>query len=586
MNILERLVGAVAMIASLLGGGITKALAQDVRVETLSERHALVRVDGGGRYLLLPVQESAPEATVNVLADTRKERDFTVRLAMDKVDYLVPLDLGGLAGRKVILDINLRPREGRGTAAQIDWKALKLSDVFEPEGHETYRPLYHFAPDYGWMNDPNGMVYKDGEWHLFFQYNPFGSQWGNMTWGHAVTRDLVSWKQIDNAIEPDPLGAIFSGSAVEDKENVSGFGAGAIVAMFTSAGQSQTQSIAYSVDGGRTFTKYAGNPVIVYDAPDFRDPKMFLDKGTGQWKVVIAAGQEVQFWTSKNLREWSYESSFGRTYGSHAGVWECPDLVRIGDKDVLIVNINPGGPAGGSATQYFVGKFDGHAFRPDEAPEVTRWMDHGKDHYATVTWSGAPDGRVVALAWMSNWEYAGAVPTKVFRSANSIPRDLSLVKSGNETILKSSPSPEMEALRGTPVRKKVSKSPMALFAEPHQAYELVIRFNIPKGKEASFTLRNDEGEKVEMTFDGAAGEFSMDRRASGETGFSKTFPTVTKAPTNAEGKTELRLFVDAASVEAFGEDFVMTNLVFPSTPYNRIYSNGVKADITIYPLAK
>ena len=569
--------------------------AQDLTIRHLSETHTMVRVSGKDRYVLLPVQETAPSARVRVLSDGVEVLSATVSLAVEKTDYQVPLDLGAWSGHDILLDI--RTNRGRGVrrdpSDEVCWKEMATAPAFDRTNREkAYRPTYHFTPEYGWMNDPNGLVYQDGEWHLFYQYNPYGSLWGNMHWGHAVSRDLVDWEHLGVAIAPDALGSIFSGSAVVDKENTAGFGRNAIVAMFTSAGDNQTQSLAYSTDGGRTFAKYPGNPVIVAEnKPDFRDPKMFWDDQTGQWKVILAAGQEVQFYSSDNLKDWTYESSFGQGYGCHDGVWECPDLIRLPfegkDKWVLILNINPGGPFGGSATQYFVGSFDGKTFRCDDLPAVTRWMDYGKDHYATVTWSNAPGGRTVALAWMSNWQYANAVPTQQFRSFNSVPRDLSLVRKGSEVILKSTPSPEVEALRGRPVKKRLGAAPMDLFVSPQKAYELVIRFTLPKKRGASFVLANTLGEQVVFTYEAETQTFSMDRRGSGHVQFSEAFPTVTTAPARVGGQMELRLLVDSASIEAFGEDFCMTNLVFPSTPYNTLKINGnLKADVTLYPLAQ
>jgi Beta-fructosidases (levanase/invertase) len=319
------------------------SFAQNLEIAHLSDSQTLVRVSGKDRYVLLPVQETAPEASLKVLADATLQQTIDVRLATDQVDYYVPLDLSAWAGKNILLDITMTQGRGfrRDPSDDVCWEEMKTSAVFDTANREAFRPAYHFSPAYGWMNDPNGMVYKDGLWHLFFQYNPYGSVWGNMTWGHAVTKDLVHWEQWDNAIVPNALGAVFSGSAVVDKENVSGFGHDAIVAMYTSAGASQTQSLAWSNDGGKTFQVYGKNPVITGDVPDFRDPKMFYDGQTRQWKVVLAAGQEVQFWSSDNLKDWTYESSFGQTYGNHNGVWECPDLVQIDGKWVLLLNINP-----------------------------------------------------------------------------------------------------------------------------------------------------------------------------------------------------------------------------------------------------
>ena len=585
---MKRLTILLALLLPVLAG------AQSLTVNHLSETHSMVRLSGHDRYLLLPVQENAPEARVKVLSNGTEVLCANVCLAIDKTDYLVPMDLGKWAGSSIILDIQMNQGRSlrRDPSDDVCWSDMATAPVFDGKDKEkAYRPTYHFSPAWGWMNDPNGMVYKDGEWHLFYQYNPYGSFWGNMHWGHAVSKDLVNWEHLGIAIAPDDLGTIFSGSAIVDKENTAGFGKDAIVAMYTSDGINQTQSIAYSNDNGRTFTKYPGNPVIVGEVPDFRDPKLFWDAQSKQWKVILAAGQEVQFWSSDNLKKWTYDSSFGLSYGNHNGVWECPDLIRLPfegkDKYVLLLNINPGGPFGGSATQYFVGSYDGKTFKCDDLPTVTRWMDYGKDHYAAVTWSNAPDNRTVAIAWMSNWQYANSVPTTQFRSANSVPRDLSLIRKGKEVLLKSTPSPEVEALRGTPESFQLSTAPVQLFESATKAYELVIRFNLARKEEATFVLSNETGEQVVMSYDATAQTFSMDRRGSGNVKFSKSFAAVTLAPTRVGGKMELRLLVDSASIEAFGEDFCMTNLVFPSSPYNtlKMYGNS-KADVTLYPLSK
>ena len=586
---MKRLFFVLALVLPFMAG------AQSLTVHHLSETHTLIQVGGNDRYVMLPVQETAQEASVKVLSNGNVVLRANISLAIDKTDYLVPLDLGKWGGSSILLDVTMTQGRGvrRDPSDDVCWSEIVTVPVVDHANKEKqYRPTYHFSPEWGWMNDPNGMVYKDGEWHLFYQYNPYGSFWGNMHWGHAVSKDLVNWEHLGIALAPDDLGAIFSGSAVVDTDNTAGFGRGAIVAMYTSDGSNQTQSIAYSLDNGRTFTKYAGNPVIMAeDTPDFRDPKVFWDHQTRQWKVVLAAGQEVQFYSSSNLKDWTYDSSFGLAYGNHNGVWECPDLIRLPfegkDKWVLLLNINPGGPFGGSATQYFVGSYDGKTFKCDDLPTVTRWMDYGKDHYAAVTWSSAPDGRTVAIAWMSNWQYANSVPTQQFRSANSVPRDLSLIRKGKEVILKSTPSREVEALRGTPVQYTLSTAPVELFDKPVKAYELVIRFSLQKKEGATFVLSNEAGEQVVFSYEAATQTFSMDRRGSGMVKFSKKFAAVTSAPTRVGGKMELRLLVDSASIEAFGEDFAMTNLVFPSAPYNtlRLYGN-LKADVTLYPLAK
>lgn len=534
----------------------------------LGDNHAMLRVKQGTKYLLLPVQEKEENANIAVL-DIRNEmvQRLNVRLAVDKVDYFVPFEIRN--GQ--LLDITFHA-DKRTTGAMKDfvcWKEMKYSDTFDTTNRERFRPRYHHTPLYGWMNDPNGMFYKDGVWHLYYQYNPYGSQWENMSWGHSTSRDLIHWDAQPLAIESDWLGAIFSGSAIVDKDHTTGFGRNAVVAMYTSAGAAQTQSIAYSTDGGQTFTKYAGNPVITFNAPDFRDPKVFWHEPTSKWMVVLAVGQEVQFYSSKNLKEWKYESSFGREYGNHDGVWECPDMLCFGEKWVLLLNINPGGPFGGSATQYFVGRFDGHTFTCEDNPSETKWMDYGKDHYATVTFHNAPEGRIVALPWMSNWQYANQVPTQQFRSANGLPRDLDIKTIGGETILTCIPSKEVMALRG----KKVK--------QPTEACEIVIDMK----SSTDIVLSNAKGEQVTMHYDVQKQEFKMDRTKSGDVSFSEAFPCETAAPTFGSIK-QLRLFIDRCSIEAFDAEgkMVMTNLVFPSEPYNTIKVKGGKT--TIYQLDK
>ena len=552
----------VMMMTALLMAVTVKA--QDAMI--LGENHAMLRVKQGTRYLLLPVQEKEENAHIAVL-DKQNEmvKRLNVRLAVDKVDYLVPLEIGNAQ----LLDITFHG-DKRTTGAIKDfvcWKEMKYSSTFDTTNRERFRPLYHHTPLYGWMNDPNGMFYKDGVWHLYYQFNPYGSQWENMTWGHSTSKDLMHWDAQPMAIESDWLGAIFSGSAIVDKENTTGFGRNAVVAMYTSAGAAQTQSIAYSADGGQTFTKYAGNPVITFNAPDFRDPKVFWHEPTSKWIVVLAVGQEVQFYSSKNLKEWKYESSFGREYGNHDGVWECPDMLCFGEKWVLLLNINPGGPFGGSATQYFVGRFDGHTFTCEDSPSETKWMDYGKDHYATVTFHNAPEGRIVALPWMSNWQYANQVPTQQFHSANGLPRDLGIKTTGGETILTSIPSKEVTAQRG----KKVK--------QPTEACEIIIDV---KGT-ADIVLSNAKGEQVTMRYDAQKQEFRMNRTKSGDVSFSEAFPCETTAPTYGSIK-QLRLFIDRCSIEAFDAEgkMAMTNLVFPSEPYNTIKVKGGKA--TIYQI--
>lgn len=424
------LLSCLAAEASPAAGGRNDG----VRIDRLGENHLLLRIEDRGRYLLLPVEEAAPEAQIAVLGDNRVRQRISLRLAINRVDYFVPLDLAPYAGLHVALDVRMGNSRAnvRDMGDDACWGEIRLSDAFDTANREPFRPGYHFTPPYGWMNDPNGMVCKEGEWHLFYQYNPYGSMWGNMHWGHAVSRDLTHWTHLPVALEPDALGTVFSGSCVVDRDNTAGFGPGALVALYTSAGEHQSQSLAYSTDNGRTFTGYPLNPVIVSDK-ECRDPNLFWDAGRNRWVLILAAALERELWiyTSPDLKEWTRRSVFGG-YGAREGVWECPDLLELpvrgtGEKKwVLICNLNPGGPRGNSATQYFVGDFDGEEFRCDSSPETVRWMDYGMDHYAAVSWSNAPEGRHTVIAWMSNWQYANLVPTMQFRSAMTLPRELEL----------------------------------------------------------------------------------------------------------------------------------------------------------------
>lgn len=573
-------------------------------IKDLGEGHCLVHINTNQRYLLLPVEEVMPDVRVSMIVNNKEVNVADVRLAVNRVDYFVPLDLSDYAGKNILLKFKLGSNDPiRGKLSAVCCKEMKLSDTFDTGNREKFRPTYHFSPLYGWMNDPNGMVYRDGEYHLFYQHNPYGSKWGNMHWGHAISKDLINWEHRPDAITPDALGTIFSGSAVVDTDNTAGFGAGAIVAIYTQNSDRQVQSIAYSTDNGRSFTKYENNPVLTSDARDFRDPKVFWHKETQRWIMLLAVGQEMQIFSSSNLKDWAFESSFGEGQGAHGGVWECPDLFELlvdgtnEKKWVLLCNLNPGGPFGGSATQYFVGTFNGKEF-VNESPSKTKWMDWGKDHYATVTWSDAPDNRRIAIAWMSNWQYANDVPTSQYRSPNSVPRDLSLFTVDGETYLQSAPSPELLKLRDISKKRSFkvngTRTIKDMIAGNEGAYEIELTIENQHADVIGFRLYNDKGEEVDMQYDMKEKKFSMDRRKSGEVGFNENFPMLTWT-TIESGKDELklRLFVDKSSVEAFGDGgrFVMTNQVFPSEPYTHIdfYSKGgaYKVDsFVIYKLKK
>lgn len=574
---------AYTMKVTLLGLflGLTSVVQADSSwtIRHLVSEQNIVSLDVTEDYLLLPIQDDAPEGKICIVKDNEQKGTLmNVRLARERVDSYVPFELSAYKGQHISIDIQGVP------ANALCWKELKMSDSFDMTNKEMFRPVYHHTPVYGWMNDPNGMFYKDGVYHLYFQYNPYGSVWGNMHWGHSTSTDLMHWNFEGCAIVPDAWGAIFSGSCVVDHNNTAGFGKGAVVAFYTSAkatpwGDVQSQSMAYSLDNGKTFTKYEGNPILTSSEKDFRDPKVFWYAPGKHWVMMLAVGQHMEIYSSVNLKEWKKESEFGAMQGAHGGVWECPDLVEIpveGTREkkwVLICNLNPGGPFGGSAAQYFVGSFDGKKF-VNESPTQTKWMDWGKDNYATVTWNNAPDGRCIALGWMSNWQYANNVPTRQYRSANTLARDLTLYREGQELFLKSTPSVEVKKARGKKVSIpsfKVSEKHeiVNLFEDNQGAYEVEILIQNAGASKIAFCLLNDKGEKVSMYYDLNCKQFVMDRSESGTVDFSKDFPAVTVAPANVDKEWVLRLFVDRSSIEAFGEDgkFVMTNLVFPSQPY-------------------
>lgn len=446
----------------------------------------------------------------------------------------------------------------------------------KPASHPTdepFRSVYHHTPEANWMNDPNGMFYDDaaGIWHLYYQHNPEAPVWGPMHWGHSVSKDLIHWEHLPIVLYPDSLGTIFSGSIVIDRNNTAGFGENAIVAIYTQSEYiGQHQSIAYSTDGGMNFIKYDANPVLMGDIADFRDPKVTWDGD--HWLMTLACQQEIRFYASPNLKEWEYLSSFGEGVGAHGGVWECPELLKMGDKFVLLVSINPGGPFGGSATQYFVGDWDGKTFKCENGKyenEQMPWLDYGKDNYSTFTFHNSPEGRLVAMGWMSNWQYAEVLPTVAFRSQNTIARDLSLYQDDEgQYRVAVKPSPESLALRGEETRYMPDAG--------------IVELTLDGSQDALITLSNDKGEKVVMTLDVHRRTFSMDRTASGDCSFSHDFAAHTVAPLFVKRDTyKVLLFIDHCSIEAFDAEgaWSMTNLVFPSEPYNHLEVQGGEAKI-------
>jgi len=471
---------------------------------------------------------------------------------------------------------------------------------------EQHRPLYHFTPPQQWMNDPNGMVYHDGEYHLFYQHYPDSNVWGPMHWGHAVSEDMVHWEHLPIALYPDSLGMIFSGSAVADLNNTSGLGSTEnppLIAIFTyhnmegeKAGKNdyQTQGIAYSVDKGRSWEKYEGNPVIENPGiKDFRDPKVFWHQESERWIMIFAAADRIRLYNSPNLTDWTFMSEFGENSGSHGGVWECPDLfpllVNGEEKWVMLVSINPGGPNGGSATQYFIGDFDGQTFTNDNSPETSLWVDYGKDNYAGVSWSNVPesDGRRIFLGWMSNWQYANVVPTYSWRSAMTIARELQLVDTKEGIRLSSLPVKELHSLRKASLevesqRISATQSLSAQTSWQAVAKEGIFEFIVPQNsqvKEFGLKLSNSLGEEVLLGYDKTKNEYYVDRSQAGKNEFSADFAGRHPAPRTATSDTiKMHVYIDVASVELFADDgkTVMTEIFFPNENFQQLdlYTEG------------
>ena len=608
----------------LMASATTSAFAQKMNIEHKGDT-TIVKVENPTKYLLLPIQEEKDEA--QVLLDTGSKDDtwMDVRLAQNGSDYYVPFALG--KGKTATVKILGLKKDA------LALNLLKLSDTFDTTNTDYYRPSYHFTPLYGWMNDPNGMVYKNGEYHLYFQYNPYGSKWGNMHWGHAVSKDLVHWEHLDPAIARDPVGHIFSGSSVIDKKNTAGFGKNAIIAIYTnnSVNHDEVQCLAYSNDNGRTFTKYEGNPVLTpFDGlKDFRDPKVFWYEKGKCWYMIVSADKEMRLYKSKNLKKWNYVSAFGKGIGQQPCQYECPDFFQLpvnGDKKkmkwVMTMNINPGCWFGGSATEYFVGDFDGKKFTCPDANEV-KWLDWGKDHYATVTFSNTGD-RVLGITWMSNWQYANLTPFKQNRGANGLPRELKLYENNGKYYVSENVAPEVYALRKD--TKNVADASVAgekmlagVAANMEGAFEIEADVTPDANGIAGIEISNNRRERTMIYFDMKQGKVVMDRTESGLTDFGKQavphdielawdkqraaegkepariansinykndFALATWAPLSLceDGKKtyHVDIFVDKSSVELFvdGGRIAMTNLVFPVAPYEnvKLYTQGGKAE--------
>lgn len=475
---------------------------------------------------------------------------------------------------------------------------------------EKYRSQYHFTPAQNWMNDPNGLVYHNGEYHLFYQHNPFGNTWGHMSWGHAVSKDLVHWEHLPVALEEENNIMIFSGSAVVDKDNTSGFGSAEnppLIAIYTGHQESgdfvrQDQRIAFSLDDGHTWTKYEGNPVIDEEMADFRDPKVFWHDDTEKWVMAVALSrdQKIRFYGSSDLKNWEMLSEFGPAGAADDILWECPDLFELpvdGDPDqsrwVLQVDVNPGAVAGGSGGQYFVGNFDGERFVEDSSTEgKTLWVDYGRDFYAAQSYSDIPesDGRRIWLAWMNNWDYAQKIPTGSWRSAMTIPREVGLANTPDGYRLTQKPVQELQQLR----TEKLNIENLSLTPEVEEdnrlanfrgkAYEAVVEFDAGDADRFGFRLRMGEGEQTLLGYDVANRRLYLDRTTSGEVAFDSSFASVEEAPMIMENnRIRLHFFVDWSSIEVFADEgkVAITDRIFPSPESIglELFSEGGSAEV-------
>ncbi|WP_372776713.1 glycoside hydrolase family 32 protein [Mangrovibacterium sp.] len=495
------------------------------------------------------------------------------------------------------------------TMALIAVACTRIDKNEATDANEPYRPQVHFTPDSMWMNDPNGMVYYDGEYHLFYQYFPDSTIWGPMHWGHAISTDLVHWERMPTALYPDSLGWIFSGSAVADVNNTSGLGTAEnppLVAIYTYHNRSledsgvdtfEYQGLAYSIDKGRSWTKYEYNPILPNPGiRDFRDPKVIWHEESSRWIMILAAQDRVHLYSSADLLEWEYESDFGQNIGAHGGVWECPDLFPMpaGDttKWVMLVSINPGGPNGGSATQYFVGDFDGHAFTSEGIK--TKWVDYGKDNYAGVSWSNVPeeDGRRLFIGWMNNWQYADQIPTGKWRGAMTVARELELVEVYNNYLLVSKPVEELQSIRGREEQLKPENvsGEMEIKKTFEFPIEIRLHFDTKNSTSVNFAerfgiaLSNASNEKLLIGYDNLNKLFFIDRSAAGWESPNKEFGGVHFAPyINNDPILDMHLIIDRSSVELFAKGGLvsMTEQFFASQPFSSVSLFAEHGEVTL-----
>lgn len=472
---------------------------------------------------------------------------------------------------------------------------LSVPEAYAQQGsgvsyREPYRPAYHFSPPRNWTNDPNGLVYCKGEYHLFYQYNPDGILWGHMSWGHAESTDLFHWKTLPLAIPEDSSGMIFSGSAVYDSLNTSGLGARGqrpLVAIYTrhqlqesAPGQYiQSQNLAYSQDQGIHWIKYPGNPVLDLHHRDFRDPKVSWYAPRKEWIMVVsrASHKKVQFYRSSNLKQWSYQGSFG-LQGDTSQVWECPDLFRLPVtnepgiyKWVLMVSVQ-------YRVQYFIGSFNGKVFHNDNTRGKILWVDQGTDFYAATTFNDIPagDGRRICLAWMNNWSYARELPTYPWKGSMTLPRSFSLERTEAGIRLIQHPVREIRGILAARTTLKDLQVPAdsrkAILNYPLNSGSISLLIDGGKATKYGVEVLQKGKQGVLIGYDRIRAKLFIDRSHSGETGFDRKFATVIEVPLKVKGQLRLSIYLDHGSVEVFEGrgSLAITTLVFPASDQNGI----------------
>ncbi|MCQ2143355.1 MAG: DUF4980 domain-containing protein [Bacteroidales bacterium] len=590
----------IALSALLICAGLSAGETDRITTEFLRPDRCLVRVKTDKKYVLLPIEEpvkykwATDGSFLEMVVENQKVAGFWVFPALSHIDYYAPIDVSEYNGREIVFLI-CAPDKNTIRPENIAWKEIKCSDEFDTTNKEKYRPAFHPTSAFGWQSDPNGLFYKDGVWHAYYQHNPYGSSRGNESWGHSWSTDLVHWNWGGTVLYPDGLGRIFSGSAVVDSRDDAGFGKDAVIAFYTSdwGDETQSQSIAVSHDSGMTFKKYEGNPILTDFIYDFRDPHVFWNEDAGFWNMIIAAGPVVKIYSSTDLLNWKYESSFGEGYGSHLSTWECPNMFKIKAANgesrwVILHSANLADvPEPHSTSQYFTGSFDGHVFKCESDPKKVKALDYSPNEYALITFNNAPAGRHVALGWMS---YENDFPTKQYRCCMTMPRDLELYFEKGEAYLAMKPSPEIEKARKPAVVSTKSSNGKIKdlgVGDAGDAYEVVVDFNASKDARFTVRLANKAGEFIDFSHDASFGRIVTDRRA-----MHLVCGEATKAGTVRGGvASQMKIFFDRSVVDVFDGKGTMSmpSLCFPDEPFTIVSTSvsrgkcSVKS-LKVYPI--